>query len=215
MLRHQAQATYPGSTQISLLARLAQQPGDAQAWTRFIDIYGPHILQWCRAQGLQEADALDVTQEALIRFWKMADRFEYDPGKSFRNYLHTLVRSTWYDWIDQGKRQASNEFGPDIATVLHNLPAREDLITRLEQAFDQELLSNAMRIVRNRIEPQTWEAFRLLALEGRTGKETAELLGMKVASVIAARCDVQRLIRKTIERLENADTLRFARHGLS
>ena len=46
------------------------------------------------------------------------------------------------------------------------LEAREDLAQKLEEAFDLELLEAAKVRVRLRVAPHTWEAFRLMALEG-------------------------------------------------
>ena len=39
-------------------------------------------------------------------------------------------------------------------------------------------------------------------------RQAAEQLGMKVGSVIAARCEVQQRIQKTIQRIERADAIR-------
>ena len=50
-------------------------------------------------------------------------------------------------------------------------PGRDDLAARLEEAFDLERLEMAQASVRQRVEPHTWEAFRLTALEGRSGAE--------------------------------------------
>ena len=46
------------------------------------------------------------------------------------------------------------------------MEAREDFIQRLEEAFDYELLEAAKVQVRLRVAPHTWEAFRLVAIEG-------------------------------------------------
>ena len=213
MLQTPTPSSTPGTTRMSLLVRLAQSPRDPDAWSRFVHLYGPHVVYWCKAHGLQDADARDVAQEVLIRFWKMAGRFEYDPTRSFRQYLNSLVKSVWADWFSQQRNQILADGGSNVLHVLEQLPARDDLIARLERAFDQEILDTAMRLVRKRVEPQTWEAFRLLALEGKSGKEAAAQLGMKVGTVIAARCDVQKMIQKTIQRIEQADATRDRNAG--
>jgi len=70
------------------------------------------------------------------------------------------------------------------------VPAREDLIARIEQAYDTELLAIAMREVETRVQPHTWQAFRMLAIEGRPGSEVAALLGMEVSTAYVARSKV-------------------------
>ena len=59
-----------------------------------------------------------------------------------------------------------------------------------------------MEKIRVRVEPQTWDAFRLLALEGLDGKEAADRLQMKIGSVYAAKSKVQRMIREEIQVLD-------------
>ena len=85
------------------------------------------------------------------------------------------------------------------------LPTAEDFSRRIEGVFDRELFEEAAVRVRARVAPHTWEAFRLTALEGRTGPEAAAELGVKVASVFAARRNVQRMLKEVIEALDVPD----------
>ena len=80
--------------------------------------------------------------------------------------------------------------------------AQEDLACRLAEAFDQEVLKEAAARVRLRVEPRTWDAFHLLAVEGRSGAEAAQQLRMKVATVFVARSKVQRMLREEVSRLD-------------
>jgi RNA polymerase sigma-70 factor (ECF subfamily) len=90
---------------------------------------------------------------------------------------------------------------------LELVAAREDLVKHLDEVYDRELLEEAMARVRLRLEARTWDAFRLLALEGRSGAEAAAALGMKVATALVARSKVQKLIRAELRKLEgSADT---------
>jgi RNA polymerase sigma-70 factor (ECF subfamily) len=89
--------------------------------------------------------------------------------------------------------------------ALRSAEARDDLVRRLEELYDLELLELAMERVRQRVEPHTWEAFRLLGLEGRPGEEVAERLGMKVGMVFVARSRVQKMIREEAQALEPAE----------
>ena len=59
-----------------------------------------------------------------------------------------------------------------------------------------------MNQVRQRVEPSTWEAFRLTAQEGLSGAETAERLGLQVAAVFKAKSRVQKMLREEAAKLE-------------
>ncbi len=87
---------------------------------------------------------------------------------------------------------------------IEEAPAREDLARRIEEAFDEELLQEATEAVQERIEHQTWEAYRLTAIERLSGAEAAQQLGMPVMNVYVARRRVQEMLRREVERLERA-----------
>jgi RNA polymerase sigma-70 factor (ECF subfamily) len=202
----------PRTTRVSLIARLGGPAGDVEAWEEFVRIYAPHVIQWCRGYGLQQSDALDVSQDVLLRFWRQAASFEYDPAKTLRGYLRRMVVTAVSDWADQCHRGGRLAAEP-VETLLASTPAGDDLAARIERAYDTELLAIAMRQVEARVEPHTWEAFRLLALEGRSGAETAERLGMKINTAYVARKKVQRMIREVVARLD-APTARQATEPL-
>lgn len=191
----------PSTTSPSLLASLAGSDRE-KAWVEFVRIYSPHVLRWCRRYGLQESDAADVAQDVLLRFFNSAADFEYDPRKTFRGYLRRIVTSAVSDWGD--RRRADRLATGDSAAQdqLFSQPAREDLLARLEAAYDTELLSLAMREVEQRVQPHTWQAFRMLALENRSGAEVAAALGIELNTAYVARTKVQRMIREVIDRHE-------------
>jgi DNA-directed RNA polymerase specialized sigma24 family protein len=94
--------------------------------------------------------------------------------------------------------------GGDL-TRLQTLEARTDLADRLNEEFDRELLELAMEAVKQRVEPQTWEAFRLTTIEGLSGAEAGSRLGQLVGTVFVAKHRVQKLLVEEIRRLESPD----------
>lgn len=185
------------TTRLSLLDVLRTDPSDEAAWGEFVRIYGQPIMRWCRVRGLQHDDAIDVTQDVLVRFWRAAKQFHYDPRGRFRSYLEQVARSALVRWAEQRRTL------PRIAdrSSLAEAPAREDLLARLADACDAERLAIAMETVERRVKPHTWQAFRLLALENRSGAEVAAALDMEANAAYVARWKVQRMIRETFDRL--------------
>jgi RNA polymerase sigma factor (sigma-70 family) len=190
-------------TSPALLERLRQAPADQAAWARFVERYAPRVYGWCRQWGLQEADAQDVTQVVLLRLAEKMRSFRYDPEGSFRGWLRTLTCRAWCDFVASQRRAGRGSGGPAVA--LQTLEACTDLARRLEDEFDREVLEEAMARVRLRVQPHTWEAFRLLALEGLPGARVAQELHMNVATAFVARSKVQKLLREEVRRLEGPD----------
>jgi RNA polymerase sigma factor (sigma-70 family) len=193
----------PGTTtSTTLLTRLRNDPADQAAWAEFVRRYGPLVYRWCRRWQLQEADAQDVTQDVLVKLAGKMRTFTYDPARSFRAYLRTLARYAWCDFLEGRKQPGAASGGSDVLELLETVEAGDDLVQRLHEQFDQELLAEAQARVRQRVEPDTWEAFRLTALEGLSGAEAASRLGLKVATVFKAKSRVQELLHEEVARLE-------------
>lgn len=189
-------------TRGSLLARLHEEPDNAEAWGEFVRIYGTHVIGWCLAHGLQEADASDVSQEVLVRFWKQAAKFRYDPSQRFRAYLRRIVITALADRSRRVHDEKPVPGSDAFQAIFASLPARDDLVARIEAAYDMEIFELATREVEARVQPRTWTAFRMLALEGRSGSEVAEALGISVGLAYMSRCNVQKMIHETVRRLE-------------
>ncbi|HZV03939.1 MAG TPA: sigma-70 family RNA polymerase sigma factor [Gemmataceae bacterium] len=188
-------------TSITLLERLGREETDQQAWAEFVRRYGRQIYRWCRRWKLQEADAEDLTQNVLVRLHARLRTFRYDPAQSFRAYLKTLTHYAWCDLVQGNRRPGAGSGDSAVLDRLQTVEARDDLVRRLDEEFDQELLAEAAERVRRRVEPHTWEAFRLTALEGLSGAAAAEQLGMKVATVFKAKSKVQKMLQEEIARL--------------
>lgn len=191
-------------TSPSLLARLKEPDTDQAAWAEFVRRYGRLVYGWCRHWRLKESDAEEVTQVVLVKLASKMREFRYDPVKSFRAYLKTLARYAWVDFLEASKRPGGGTGDTRVLHVLEAVEAGDDLVRRLNEQFDQELLAEAQDRVRERVEPHTWEAFRLTAVEGLSGAEVAGRLGIKVATVFKARSKVQKLLQEEVARLEGA-----------
>jgi RNA polymerase sigma-70 factor (ECF subfamily) len=187
-------------TSETLLGRLRQTPADQSAWEEFVARYGRRLEGWCRQWGLQEADAQDVAQTVLLKLLRAMQLFRYDPSQKFRGWLKTVTHHAWQDLARS--RKAVGAGGDTAEEPLQSLAARDDLATRLEAAYEKELFEQAQERVRPRVQPQTWDAFRLTALDGLSGADAAARLGLPVTSVYKAKSNVQKLLEAEVRYLE-------------
>ncbi|MFO0823894.1 MAG: sigma-70 family RNA polymerase sigma factor [Gemmataceae bacterium] len=193
--------TFDPQTSPTLLGRLRHSPTDEAAWEEFLRRYGPRIHGWCRGWGLQEADSEDVAQMVLLRLAARMREFEYDPTRSFRAWLKTICHHAWCDLIAARKNLVGSGDSQMLA-LLESVNARDDLVGRVEEAYDLELLEKAFERVRLRVQTTTWEAYRLTALEGLSGAEAATRLKMKVVSIFKAKSNVQKMLQEELRTLE-------------
>jgi RNA polymerase sigma-70 factor (ECF subfamily) len=191
-------------TSASLLGRLRGGPVDQAAWGEFVQRYGRQIYRWCRQWNLQEADAQDVTQTVLVKLAAKMRDFQYDPARSFRAYLKTLTHYAWCDFLESCRRPDAGSGDSQVLEALQTVAARDDLVQRLREEFDPELLDEAMLRVRQRLELRTWDAFYLTAFEGWSGAAAAAKLKMRLAAVFQAKSKVQKMLQAEIDKLETS-----------
>jgi RNA polymerase sigma factor (sigma-70 family) len=188
-------------TSPTLMNLLRQSPKDAGAWDRFVRLYRPKIYGWCRARGLQEADAEDVAQDVIAILTQKMASFRYDPSRRFRAWLKTITYHALSDLL-AGRYRAVGDGG---IALLDTIEDRADLERRIDELFDLELLELAIERVCKRVSAPTWDAFHLTTFEGHSGAEAARLLGITVASVFVSKHRVQKMLREEIARLGGMD----------
>jgi RNA polymerase sigma-70 factor (ECF subfamily) len=186
----------------STLLVLLRMPEDPQAWKAFTRRYTPKLLAWCQRWGLQSADAQDVTQEVLYRLARHMHQLPYDPAKGrFRSWLKALARNAWSDLRDSRQRAGWGSGDPHVQRLLEEQADPADLVQTLDEEFLREVYEQAKARVQLRVSRTTWEAFRLLALEEKSGAEVAARLKMRIAAVYVAKSRVQQMLRAEVTKL--------------
>jgi DNA-directed RNA polymerase specialized sigma24 family protein len=126
------------------------------------------------------------------------------PGR-FRGWLKTVTHHALCDFLSARLRDGAGGGDGQVESLLLCVEAREDLARRLAEEFDLELAEAAMRRVQRRVEPRTWEAFRLTALDGRPARKAAAELSMPVATVFEYKSRVTRMIQQEVQRLQGPE----------
>jgi RNA polymerase sigma-70 factor (ECF subfamily) len=141
----------------------------------------------------------------LLKLVRHLPNFAYDPSRSFRGWLRTLTAHSWSDFIGDQVRGVRGTADTVVADLLNTAQARVDLVRHLEETYDQEMLELAKAEVSQRVEPHTWEAFRLTAIEGVAAAKVAAQLGIGVATVYRARHVVQKQLRAALAALDSGE----------
>ncbi len=76
--------------------------GDHDAYRKIVDQYTPLILNLCYRFVHNEMDALDITQEVLIKVYKELDA--YNPQYAFTTWLYKITTNSALDYIRKQKR---------------------------------------------------------------------------------------------------------------
>jgi RNA polymerase sigma-70 factor (ECF subfamily) len=189
-------------TRPSLLVRI-RDARDREAWSQFVRVYVPLIYRFVLRSGLQDADAADVTQEVLQAVARACKRLDYDPQRGrFRSWLLTVVRSKLGDFVTDQRKQERGTGDTDMIVRLDNVPAREADDARWEQDYERHVFTWAAQQVRGDFTEPTWQAFWQSAVEGKSGKDVAEGLGMSIGAVYIAKSRVLARLKEQIRQLD-------------
>lgn len=185
-------------TSLGVLGRV--QAGDDRAWTEFATRAATILRHWARWKRLQIADAEDLTHDALLVVFSKIQGFKHSGRGSFRAWLRAIA----WRCLCEAHSEKEDLARPELAERYREA---EDQIAELDEEFDRlqqlDLLNSCMMTVQRRVQTQTWNAFRLVALEGLSGPAAAGQLSMQLDAVHAAKARVQRLISTEIRRRRN------------
>lgn len=192
-------------TRKSLLLRV-RDVDNQEAWSEFVDHYAPKIFSWCRRFHLQESDALDVTQEVLIKLMDSMCSFVYNPNRgSFRGWLKTVTTNAIKDLGRSLKRQPIGSGSPSVEHLIRAIEdpaAMRALEEAIEHGYQAQLLQEAESRVALRVKRQTWQVYRLTSTNQRSAAAVASELDIPISEVYVAKSRVIKMLRETIALLK-------------
>src|SRR4051794_7807567 len=97
------------STPSSLLVRLGE-PNASKHWERFVGLYTPLLYSWTRRLNVPPQDTADLLQDLFTCLLEQLPSFAYDPKRSFRAWMRTLLVNRWRTWQ---RRKAVRKLVPD------------------------------------------------------------------------------------------------------
>jgi len=183
------------TTRQSLLLRICK--GDEISWDDFYNTYKPLILLRGGDFFLTQTEKEELVQHVTIAFFNTSTYFKYDSSKGrFRDYLKTIIN---HKAIDIKRKRRNNEISlEECSCDMHD---NSNLDSRWDEEWQQYLLSQAIEELKNRIEPTTFQAFELYALQNEPPQKVAEYLDISVNSVYVYKKRALDEIRKIIQEL--------------
>jgi RNA polymerase sigma factor (sigma-70 family) len=185
-----------------ILQQFLADPQNREIFGNFAEKYQPRIKQICLNQGLQDADADDLTATILLRFCErdVFDGFVYRSHEQFRGWLNKVVRNDVYNFLrtrgrkpdtwSVGNTKAQEFLRNDAECIVNELHLLCDKIrTRVEKGCDR---------VKECVKDQTWQVFHMAVFEERTVDEVTQQSGMSKVAVWQAISRVRRKLREEL-----------------
>ena len=199
------------TTRKSLLAKV--RGGDEVSWREFYDAYKPLIWICGQDCNLTPDENEELVQKVMVEIFSKdvvgkfdPDNipehvvFKYDPGKGrFRHYLRKLIR---YQAI-RIFRSRIKHAGADIDDEnMPPLPSDDEWEKSWDEEWRKHLLNMALAELKGHVQPETYVAFEMYAIQNRPVMEVADFLNMSVSSVYTAKSRCVTALKEIIRNLE-------------
>ncbi len=202
---HDPSVTDP--TSLTLIG--SAQAREPEAWRRLVILYSPSIFHWAKRAGLGDEDSADITQEVWISVNANLDRFRKEPQTgTFRGWLWTITRNKTYDLFRRKDEALAASGGTSAQIALANIPEEEPADATDHAA--PNMIEQALEFIRPDFEPQTWQAFWRMTVDGHSAREIAEDLKIAANAVHQARFRVVKRLRQELTALGIIDDPTFA-----
>jgi RNA polymerase sigma factor (sigma-70 family) len=189
-------------TRASLLIRI-RDGNDRDAWTQFLQVYGPVVYSFARKRGLQDADAADLMQDVMRSVSTAAKNLQYDPRKgSFRGWLFTVSRNRIFNFLSKRKNQSQASGDSAEHDRLNNVAAAADGEADWDQEYQRQVFAWAAEAVKGEFQANTWQAFWQTAVDGRSPAEVGKELKLSAGAVYVAKSRVLARLRDKVKEFE-------------
>jgi RNA polymerase sigma-70 factor (ECF subfamily) len=183
-------------THTTLLERI-RDGEDAVAWDEFWTRYWRAIFNFAQCRGCSEHTAEEIVQEVMLTVFQNRQVFRYDSAKGrFRDWLGGIARNL----VNKRRARPAERVravggdGQDAFQLAKDPHGQAD--DRWQQAFEESLLNVLLDLVRREVAPETYQAFELVALEGVSAADAAQLTGLSRNAVYLARKRILQRLRE-------------------
>lgn len=181
------------ATSASLLDQL-RGPERGPAWSKFVRLYTPLLAYWAGRAGVPPADRSDLIQDVFLVLVRIVPTFQYDPGRSFRSWLHTVLVNKWKDACRKKSALVLTADGSNFPS-----PAIDDPILLIDESeYRAVLAARAARLIEADFNAATWQAFWKTAVEEQPVADVAVELGLSANAVYLARSRVLARLRQEL-----------------
>lgn len=171
-----------------------------ESWEEFIHFYKNFIYSIITTMNVDEPDADDIYQQALIRIWKGIKNFDSKQRKgSFRSWIYKITQNTTLTFITKCKSKKSKmeEIKLEAEEKFHS-PEIEQII---DEQWNRHISKLAFENISERLSEKALDAFTS-QFSGEAPEVTAERLGLEKRTVYIYRARIKQKLMAEISNLK-------------
>lgn len=189
----------PFTTRITLLNRVIKD-GDDASWTEFYEKYEDLIRLYGKKRGLTKDEREDLVQNVMLELSRKDLVKIYDKSRGpFRAFLWGITRFQSLRIKDKRKDYVSLD-ALEYQNIEPSVNNECDEIWNDGWKHDAQI--KALKMLKSRVEPKTYQAFHLYAMQERPIQEVASFLGMSKECVYQHKHRCLQILKETVSNLE-------------
>ncbi|MBQ9337843.1 MAG: sigma-70 family RNA polymerase sigma factor [Lentisphaeria bacterium] len=189
---------YP-TTSKTLLDRIAA--GDEISWDEFYSRYCGIVRGLAQFKGLDAGEAEDICQQVMLKFFNKSKTFKFDPNVArFRTYFGNIINMTI---IDHLRKKSRNLEDPTDEIEAKPVDAESEKLFLNE--WRKMIIKEAERELKNRVAPETFQAYELYAVQKRPVEKVAAYLNCSVNQVYQARKRCFAMMQEILLKMKEQD----------
>ena len=186
---------YP-STSKTLLDRIAA--GDEISWDEFYNRYCRIVRDLAKFKGLDDSEAEDICQQVMLQFFKQSKTFRFDPDIArFRTYFGRIIQTKIADYYRKRPDEPVDAIEPE--------PVEEKDDDLFLSEWRKMILKEAECELKNRVSPETFQAYQLYAVQNRPAEKVAAYLDCSVNQVYQAKKRCFAMMREILLKMNEQD----------
>ena len=159
---------------------------DPQAWFELWETFGPILRSQLSKWGggrIGAETVQDLSQETLAALADAIDRHDPDRGARFSTWLLAIAKHSLYGEIDRrmAQKRGAGRATAELDEELHGTEQAPD--APYEAAVFHAKVEAALRLVERESDFLEFSVYRMRVLDGKTGREVAEALGISEPTV--------------------------------
>ncbi len=189
------------TTRKSLIERILD--GDEESWDTFYANYSRLVYAIGEKGGLSADDCEDLVQEVMRTIFNNKDSFHYDSAAGkFRTYLTGIVKHKVCDFYRKRNDRMvamGEEIVQETAETANKL---DDICT---EEWKNHLLNVALMELREKVDPETFDAFQMYVLQERRPREVAGALSISESAVYVYKNRCVKHLRTIMDKYRKMD----------
>ncbi len=184
------------TTRYTLIQRV-KDPKNEDAWASFIGAYEGYIHSVLQRVGISRDEAIDLSQEILLKLWKELPSFNYEPNRGkFRSWLYQIIRNTAYSHL---KARHSEQQRIDLY-FKDNQEGSGQIDELMREEWKAHICQKALDNLRGTFTDQSVEIFEK-TLAGQEVSELAVSYGVKENTIYRIKNRVKERLIVEIKRI--------------